>query len=206
LAGRQDVVHIKQGQSKSSEALLTPSSHYLPTTLRLYLAMTLTARSLPAIPGADRGYPLEGTSSVGGYQPKRARVARFDPPPRKGTAPCQGFTALSPSPSSSPCLLFLPPPLRQHAPTETAPEAFSRLSGAPSCHSSRWTAAVGLIPGASAPTGTRRTSGPRSILRGRKRSFHLPALRGALYGHLFSLDNGPNVALTTTGGLYGTPL
>jgi hypothetical protein len=200
--------------------LLIPSSHFLHTTHRLYLAATLTACSLPVIPGADRGYPSGGTSSVGGYQPKQANPARFDPPPRKGTAPCRGFIALSPSPSSSLCLLFLPPQLRQHAPTKTADGASCPFYGVLSPRflpRTRRTAAVPLIQTASVTpemrrARERRTDGAPLILeafvcriRTRLCRFLLLRSRGALYGHLFSLDNGPNGALSTAGGLDGTP-
>ena len=105
---------------------LAPSPHALIRPA--HLARPHMARSLPAI-RVDRGYPLEGTSSVGGYQPKLAVMARFDPPPRKGTAPCLDSAGFSPSLSSSPPWHYRPPQSRLLAPTETVISASSPLSG-----------------------------------------------------------------------------
>jgi hypothetical protein len=170
----------------------------------------------PTIGTCDRGTLQGGTSSVGGYLPKRPIRPVSTRPQRKGTAPCRGFTALSPSPSSSSSSPCLPPQLRQHAPTKTAVGASCPFCGIPSPRSSlktQRTAAVPLIQTASVTpevcrARVRRTDGAPPILeafvcrtRARFFSFLLLGSRGALYGHLFSLDNGPNGALTTAGGL-----
>jgi hypothetical protein len=182
---------------------LAPSPRIL--TRSAHLARPQTARSLQ-VSCVDRGYPLEGTSSVGGYQPKRANPARFDPPPRKGTAPCLDSVGLSSSLSSSPPWHYPPPRLRQHAPTETVIPASSPLSGTPSPRSSLGMVIAALIRTAGASRANSRAKLlSEAHLGATCPSFLYSCHEVPLYGHLFSLDNGPNGALMTMGGPDGTP-
>jgi hypothetical protein len=169
----------------SPHGAVPPGGSRPPSHLRL--VRPHVTRSLPAI-RAKRGYPQEGTSSVGGYQPKRATPARFDPPPRKGTAPCLVSVPLLLSSSSSRSLPCLPLLLRQHAPTETALEASSQRSGARSPRSSfsrPRTAAVELIRGESAFPAMRPTRWLRSIIGARRKNFACCVTRCPLRAPLF---------------------
>jgi predicted RNase H-like nuclease len=68
-------------------------------------------------------------------------------------------------------------------------------------------AAVEPIRGASAPAEAPPERGLRSIRRARRGGLWSVPSRGALYGHLFSLENRSNDVSTTAGGTdRGTPL